>query len=206
MKNGGRRANRLNEFKIELVCNICGDKFIAYKHERRKYCSRKCADVGRQHREIRTCAFCGEAFERPLYLLNPKPGIYCSILCSNRAKDRKWFKTMVRTSEHCAKIAQSRTGDKNPMWKGGVTPEHRIARNSAEYRKWRITVFKTDRFKCSYCGSNKRIEAHHIDPFSTNKEARYDPENGRTLCYECHKYVQSFGPTPAEQYMAYGVV
>jgi len=197
----------MNEYKVELTCKTCGEKFVAYKHEKnRKYCSNPCRNIGKQNREIRTCAYCGEAFERPMYWLNARPGLYCSILCSDRAKDRKWFKTMVRTPEHCAKIAKALTGENNGSWKGGITPENQIIRVSAPYRKWRIATMATDNHKCTYCGSGERLEAHHLDLFSTNKAARLDPENGVTLCYDCHKDVHSFDLTPDIQSYAWGVV
>ena len=197
----------MNEFKVELTCKTCGVKFEAYKHENnRRYCSRACGNVGRQNREIRTCAYCGEAFERPLYLLNPKPGIYCSKLCSNRAKDRKWFKTMVRTAEHCAKISKALTGEGNGMWLGGITPEHRIIRSSAAYRRWRNATLETDNHKCTMCPATDNLEAHHLDLFSKNKAARFDLDNGVTLCQSCHKDVHSFDSTPDIQSYAFGVV
>jgi 5-methylcytosine-specific restriction endonuclease McrA len=97
-------------------------------------------------------------------------------------------------------------GDKNPMWKGGVTPENHVIRSSAAYRKWKNAVLATDNNKCSYCGSAENLEAHHIDLFSKNRTARFDADNGITLCHECHRNVHSFDSTPFIQSYAYGVV
>jgi DNA-directed RNA polymerase subunit RPC12/RpoP len=197
----------LNEFKVELVCKTCGKKFTAYKHEKnRRYCSIHCGDIGKRKGEHRICKYCGKDFYVAYRFIKRGPRVYCSILCSNRTKDRKWFKTMVRTPDHCAKIAAALTGENNGMWQGGITPESRIIRSSAAYRKWRNGVLATDNNKCTYCSSPEKLEAHHLDLFSKNKAARFDPDNGVTLCYDCHKDVHSFDPTPDIQSYAFGVV
>ena len=197
----------MNEYKVELTCATCGKKFLAYKHEKKRvHCSRKCLYVSRRVGEYRTCKKCGKEFYIAKRYTKVRPGLYCSILCSDRAKDRKWFKTMVRTPEHCAKISKALTGEGNGMWLGGITPEHRIIRSSAAYRRWRNATLETDNHKCTMCGDKDNLEAHHLDLFSKNKSARFDPENGVTLCQPCHKDVHSFDSTPDIQSYAFGVV
>ena len=39
--------------------------------------------------------------------------------------------------------------------------------------------------KCEYCGSTKKVQAHHIIP-RTKWALRYDLENGIALCYRHH--------------------
>ena len=41
---------------------------------------------------------------------------------------------------------------------------------------------------CEYCGTNKRLNIHHIESFSTNKGLRFDLENALCLCATCHKF------------------
>jgi len=41
--------------------------------------------------------------------------------------------------------------------------------------------------KCMECGSLEDLHAHHVLPKSTNPELKLSVENGRTLCYRCHK-------------------
>ena len=79
--------------------------------------------------------------------------------------------------------------------------------------KWSFRIFERDKWKCITCGSNSKLDAHHIKPFSTIiKESLIDtdfktdlekynylktiPElidneliNGITLCRKCHKEV-----------------
>lgn len=59
-------------------------------------------------------------------------------------------------------------------------------RDSAEYRNWRMEVFKRDNFKCAWCGTKKDIQAHHIKHWKDNKNERYNVSNGITLCRGCH--------------------
>lgn len=42
---------------------------------------------------------------------------------------------------------------------------------------------------CAACGSNKRLQVHHIQPFHLNPELELDPNNFISLCmdiHECH--------------------
>lgn len=59
-------------------------------------------------------------------------------------------------------------------------------RNSDQYKKWRMEVFKRDGFQCQKCGSKKDIQAHHIKAWKSNKSLRYVVSNGVTLCRKCH--------------------
>lgn len=52
--------------------------------------------------------------------------------------------------------------------------------------KWARTVITRDG-KCTSCGSTDDLTAHHIKPWSTHPELRYEPSNGATLCKPCHR-------------------
>lgn len=75
-------------------------------------------------------------------------------------------------------------------WKGGITGENIKQRNSAQYKKWRKSVFERDGYTCRKCGvKSKNLQAHHIVRFCDNPKLRFDINNGLTLCKECHKKV-----------------
>ncbi len=79
-----------------------------------------------------------------------------------------------------------RKGKFNPRWNGGV-PRERSGMESAEYKKWRLDVFKRDGFICVCCGeTGKRLNAHHILGFKKYPSMRLVIKNGVTLCEECH--------------------
>lgn len=85
-------------------------------------------------------------------------------------------------------------GDKNPNWKGGVTKDAEKIRKSIEYKKWRTEVFKRDGYACTMCGESKsgKLNADHIKPFAYFPELRFEIDNGRTLCIDCHKQTDTY--------------
>jgi hypothetical protein len=62
------------------------------------------------------------------------------------------------------------------MWKGDVTPFHRLVRSSASYKAWREAVFARDNWTCVLCGARcvkgKKVILHadHIQPFAELSE------------------------------------
>ncbi len=104
---------------------------------------------------------------------------------------------LLHTQETKLKMrASARKGASNPMWKGGVTPINRAIRTSHQYKEWRMSVYRRDKFKCRDCGSKmtkkNKLDAHHIKPFSLHPELRFEVSNGRTLCVPCHKNTDTY--------------
>lgn len=60
---------------------------------------------------------------------------------------------------------------------------------SKDYKKIRAEVKRRDKNKCILCGSKKRIEVHHIIPYSISILNREEKSNLCCLCKECHKMV-----------------
>ena len=58
------------------------------------------------------------------------------------------------------------------------------------FHAWGLVVKRRDGLKCTWCDESdfEKLRAHHIihKIFCTKKEA-LDPDNGITLCKECHK-------------------
>ena len=105
--------------------------------------------------------------------------------------------------KHTEEIKQKMRGEKNGNWKGGISPINHLIRESGTYREWRTAVFERDNYICVDCGLKggwdkklKRrinIQADHIKPFSLFPELRFDINNGRTLCVDCHKKTPTYG-------------
>ncbi len=62
--------------------------------------------------------------------------------------------------------------------------------NDPQYKKWRIAVFKRDRFKCKRCGSRAKLQAHHIRSWADAPDIRFVLSNGITLCKKCHDQIK----------------
>lgn len=116
------------------------------------------------------------------------------------------FKEKKRSTEIGKKISLSKKGKKHPKqtgvnapnWKGGITPINKKIRGSLEMKKWRETIFKRDNWTCTLCyvrsKKNKAIILHadHIKPFAYFPDLRFDLNNGRTLCKDCHSKTDTF--------------
>lgn len=63
---------------------------------------------------------------------------------------------------------------------------------SPEYTKWRTDVKKRDNYQCQWpgCGTNKRIQVHHIKTWAKHPGLRYTIANGITLCRKCHDSIK----------------
>lgn len=89
-------------------------------------------------------------------------------------------------------------GDKNHLWRGGITSINAKIRSSLEYKLWRRGVFERDNFTCIWCGDKQKtghkviLHADHIKPFACYPELRFALDNGRTLCIDCHKTTESY--------------
>lgn len=85
-----------------------------------------------------------------------------------------------------------RTGDKNPCWRGGTTPDSTLLRNSEQYAEWRTNIFMRDNHRCIICGNGRDLQAHHLDDFSSHPDKRFSMDNGVTLCVEHHKQLHAY--------------
>jgi hypothetical protein len=117
-------------------------------------------------------------------------------------------KLSIRTGKRCLKCANKfKSGKNNASWKGGITPIEVQIRNSPEYKQWRDTIFKRDKFTCIDCEQvGGKLEAHHIKFFSDLLQEAiemfpdlpvydaamlyaplWDTNNGITYCKKHHK-------------------
>lgn len=91
------------------------------------------------------------------------------------------------------KIRRPYVGSENPNWKGGITVIKRGIRHSREYLLWKKAVVARDNYTCIWCGSKDEIQADHIKRFSEHPELRFAIDNGRTLCFPCHRTTATYG-------------
>lgn len=88
-----------------------------------------------------------------------------------------------------------RTGDKNPRYVDGSSPERQRMYAQGEGKDFIRSILKRDGYKCARCGAEKSgkksLHVHHIKPWAGNKKLRFDMSNAVTLCRTCHSWVHS---------------
>ncbi len=112
------------------------------------------------------------------------------------------------------KGGKDQRGEKNALWKGGISALHIRIRQSAKGKAWRQAVFERDHFTCKMTGTKSPpLNAHHIRRFSEiysefllkhshldaildceelfnlsqDHEEFWDVDNGVTISEEIHK-------------------
>lgn len=84
-----------------------------------------------------------------------------------------------------------RRGDKHPLWKEDRSQFE--LRDSFEYKEFRKEILRRDRYTCQVCGSKRKLQMHHLFPFSEYDDLRMAPENCLTVCFDCHDTMSEYG-------------
>ncbi len=190
------------KFTEEHKCRI-GEAHTGSKHYRWQGGLPKCVDCGKQLVNYRSnrCKRCA-----PKFLSGENHPFFGK--CLPKETIEKISKSL--TGRKGVRLS----GKSNPNWIDGRSPLSRLIRGLLEYKEWHKAVFKKDNYTCQICGKRGgNLEAHHIKKFRSifieflqeynqfspfeDKEtlARlamtykpfWDIDNGRTLCWECHK-------------------
>lgn len=182
--NTGKKAHNNNQ--KERTCVWCGKKqMVAPAYLARPFCSRVCmgkwmsknmtgnkAGHWQGGKIKRNCLVCNNEFEFDKGELNRRTvsRVFCSMSCKATYYSLK---------------------SRNPNWKGGITPENQIMRNSKEAKEWKAAVLLRDEYTCQKCDAIEELHVHHIKPFSKFEDLRFVISNGITLCKRCHYEVHS---------------
>lgn len=88
-------------------------------------------------------------------------------------------------------------GERNPNWKGGVTPINLRNRQTHNVKEWRRLILQRDNNVCQCCGAIDNLNVHHIYNFASNIQLRSNISNGITMCKDCHavSFIGSFHNT-----------
>jgi hypothetical protein len=168
----------------EHECKNCNKKFNRYTSDRIPlYCSQKCFGLSKQFK--RFCVICGNRIKYNCIK-------FCSQKCNSIYRTGKNL-----SEEHKKKLigARPHTRGENAYNYTGNKNKRLVDMGRTEYRQWRKSVFERDNYTCVHCNvrSGKYLNADHIKPYCTHPELRYDINNGRTLCLECHKKTDTYG-------------
>ena len=86
-------------------------------------------------------------------------------------------------------ICKRKRGEEHYNWQGGKTLERDTIKHTPQYKNWVKSVFERDNYTCQHCGKTGKevkLNAHHIENFSSNPDKRFDVDNGITFCEQCH--------------------
>lgn len=183
-----------SNFKVDVKCPVCSSvRKVTYKSVKlaghsiclkciRKEKQRKYLDIGSIYGKLKIIGH------------SDKSGYsICECECGNELVIYNYnLETGKTKSCGCLKElnfinSEKVRGEHHGRWKGGVSSESSIVRNSNEYKEWRISVFERDNYICQCCRvQGGKLNAHHIKNFAEKIELRTVIDNGITLCEECH--------------------
>lgn len=59
--------------------------------------------------------------------------------------------------------------------------------HSKDYQAWRKAVLEEYAYKCAICKGTEDLQVHHIIQAKKNPKSMLDVDNGKVLCFRCHK-------------------
>ena len=180
----GRKNTALKKKKSTIVnCSCCGKEIEVTPYRLKNYknifCSKGCRSKylsehqkGENNPNFNSitvkCEYCNKEISKPRSLIRGRN--FCSTTCANQYSSENY------------------RGEKHHNYNHNLTSEEReLGRNIDGYSEFIKGVFKRDGYKCQRCGSNKNLNAHHLNSYHWYKEGRTDVNNGVTLCGDCHK-------------------
>jgi hypothetical protein len=203
LTNRGNFKKGSNTYIYKPKCLKCTEPFLTVKSVNSNFCSKKCVFkylynecgkippfTGRSH----TDGYKNKMRTIRLGKNNPFYGKTHSDRFKRDMSKRVLDNPPMKSLKARLKISKAKSGDKHHNWQGGKTTENDRIRHSREYKEWRRLVFVRDKYKCRAC--NKKggeLNAHHIQFFNSNKELRFEVENGVTMCKDCHVFIHFGG-------------
>lgn len=166
--------------KIVFCCENCNKEWLDYPSRvgRKHFCSKHCWDISDKKKRITSHRSIGNTWGSVRKIT---PELRQKMSLASKGKKRP-------------NIAKSKMGNLNPNWKGGITPENKLIRMSAEFMEWRKKVFERDDYTCQACGVRGGIlHPHHIKQFAYFPELGFAVSNGQTLCSPCHRKTDTWG-------------
>lgn len=124
------------------------------------------------------CDVCGKTKLKIPYLVERSKRQYCSTEC------------------HALGKSDYGSGVNNPNYNPDLTEFERKRNRTKElgYVKFRSDVLKRDGSQCVICHAADNLIIHHLNSHHWDKKNRTNPDNGVTLCRDCHtQFHQTYG-------------
>lgn len=216
-----QELNYRNKNPIDVLCDSCGhDIKMTYKSaekNRKKNGKHVCMSCcGHKPRPQQESGFWTSERRRNHSESIKKSAAYSAAISTrDSSKENNGMYGRKHNASTIKKMRASRIGKigvNATAWKGGKTSVNcRVKKIIHTRYNWYFRVYQRDGFKCTRCKSNKKIDAHHIEPVSliikrlvcgknfSNDDEKVlyltahpdiidiDLKNGLTLCRACHK-------------------
>lgn len=114
--------------------------------------------------------------------------------CLDCGKERIVAKGAKNIPKRCIECNCKIAGENHKLFKSGIGLRH-----GSQIRQFKKLVFERDGKKCRKCGTDERLEVHHVIPWKSDKEKRYNPENGLVYCKSCHLSIEKTGTKASEE-------
>lgn len=178
---------------VTVICPECGEKRTRKYYEIQEAGHTFCKQCFRKKNNYDEMI--GQKFNGCLVLSYAEPKIQSgkklttfNLLCSC---GKEFITTATRiksgstTSCGCSR-KEGFMGENNPNYNPDLPLEERKGKRGYAVTRWSLAVKRRDNFTCQVCGSTEKPVAHHLNSYKNDKDARYDIENGITLCRDCH--------------------
>lgn len=182
------------------TCKNCQKEFESKPSNARKFCSAQCYRQTPISEETRN-KMSEARLKNPVKYWGGKKQTKAMCesksekLKGNKHTQGKSWKLTENTRRAISKALKKAHAEyRHPNYKGGVTDKNMLIRKSVDIKLWREAVFQRDDFTCQEClVRGGKLNADHIKPFSIYEELRFNVDNGRTLCVECHRKTDTYG-------------
>lgn len=183
---------------IYYLCRCeCGIEKIKAGRSLRNGHTKSCGCKGRKHINFEGRRF-GKLIVLKQFRFGPTWKCTCKCDCGKVA-DLYAYNLLYKTKSCGCLGVTHKSGSLNPNWNPNLTEEDReknkVRSHDLKYKSWSKSIKEKYNYTCQKCNKVGGIlKSHHIYPWHSHHELRYDLNNGICLCETCHwTYHKTYG-------------